>query len=98
MTQSNPNATSRIINIIQTSKKGENHEVRIFKSFTNEEDETMVKLNKVVLELIELIKANKWEDEFNKAIGHAQKSNIPEIADIRISTITSRGSTICSTG
>ena len=51
--------TSRIINIIQTSKKGENHEIRIFKSFTNEEDETMVKWNKVVLELIELIKANK---------------------------------------
>ena len=43
----------------------------------------MVKWNKVVLELIELIKANKWEDEFNKAIGHAQKSNIPEIADIK---------------
>ena len=30
MTKSNPNATSRIINIIQTSKKRENYEIRIF--------------------------------------------------------------------
>jgi phosphatidylserine decarboxylase len=43
----------------------------------------MVEWNKVVLELIELIKANKWEDDFNKAIEHAHRSNIPEIADIR---------------
>jgi phosphatidylserine decarboxylase len=43
----------------------------------------MVKWNKVVLELIELIKAKKWEDDFNKAIEHAHRSNIPEIADIK---------------
>jgi phosphatidylserine decarboxylase precursor len=43
----------------------------------------MVKWNKVVLELIELIKAKKWEDNFNKAIEHAHRSNIPELADIR---------------
>ena len=42
----------------------------------------MVEWNKMVLELIELIKANKWEDDFNKAIGHAHRSNIPEIVDI----------------
>src|ERR1039458_7465354 len=42
----------------------------------------MVKWNKVVLELTELIKANKWEDDFDKAIEHAHRSNIPEIADI----------------
>lgn len=39
--------------------------------------------NKVVLELIELIKANSWEDNFNKAIEHAHRGNIPEIANIR---------------
>jgi len=43
----------------------------------------MVKWDKVVFELIELIKANKWEDDFNKAIEHAHKSNIPEIAEIK---------------
>ena len=43
----------------------------------------MVEWNKVVLELIELIKANKWEDDFSKAIQHAHRSHIPEIADIK---------------
>lgn len=43
----------------------------------------MVIWNKVVLELIELIRANDWEDDFNQAITHAQRSNIAEIADIK---------------
>jgi phosphatidylserine decarboxylase len=47
------------------------------------EDGTMAEWNKVVLELIELIKANNWDDDFNKAIEHAHRSNIPEIADIK---------------
>ncbi|WP_437585908.1 phosphatidylserine decarboxylase [Sorangium sp. So ce1000] len=42
----------------------------------------MAKWHKVVLELVELIEANKWEDDFSKAIAHARKSNIPELADI----------------
>jgi hypothetical protein len=32
----------------------------------------MAEWNKVVRELIELIEANKWEDDCNKAIEHAQ--------------------------
>lgn len=43
----------------------------------------MPEWSKVVLELIELIKANRWEDDFNKAIEHAHRSNIPEMADIK---------------
>ena len=43
----------------------------------------MAKWHKVVLELIELIKANNWEDHFNKATRHAHDSNIPELADIQ---------------
>ena len=43
----------------------------------------MVKRHKVVLELIDLIKAHKWEGAFAKATGHAHRSNIPELADIR---------------
>lgn len=42
----------------------------------------MTKWNPVVLELIELIKANKWEDAFNEAVRNARISNIPEIEDI----------------
>lgn len=43
----------------------------------------MVKRHKVVLELIDLIKAHKWEGAFAKATKHAHMSNIPELADIR---------------
>jgi len=39
--------------------------------------------NKVVAELIELIKKNNWEGDFNTAIAHARRSNIPELADIK---------------
>jgi phosphatidylserine decarboxylase len=43
----------------------------------------MIKLNKVVLELAQLIKANRWEERFRQAIELAHKSNVPEIADIK---------------
>ncbi len=40
------------------------------------------KWNKVVLDLMGLIKANKWEDHFAKAIAHARAKDIPEMSDI----------------
>lgn len=43
----------------------------------------MVKWNAVVLELMELIKANNWEEHFDRAIENARKSRIPEIEDIK---------------
>ena len=43
----------------------------------------MVTWHKIVLELIELIKANHWEDHFTKATRHAHESHIPELADIQ---------------
>lgn len=43
----------------------------------------MAEWHKVVTELIELIEENEWEADFNKAIEHAQKSNIPELEDIQ---------------
>lgn len=43
----------------------------------------MAKMHKVVLELVALIKKNKWEKDFNKAIERARKWNIPEIEDIK---------------
>lgn len=42
----------------------------------------MAEWNKVVLELIELLAANQWEDKIEKATAHAHRSDIPEIADI----------------
>lgn len=41
----------------------------------------MGKWQKVVVELADLIRENHWAGAFNKAIEHAQRSNIPEIAD-----------------
>jgi phosphatidylserine decarboxylase len=43
----------------------------------------MEKRHKVVLELMELIKANKWEAAFAKATARAHKSNVPELSDIK---------------
>lgn len=37
----------------------------------------------VVLELIDLIKANDWTDKFDEAIAVAQKSNIPDLQDVK---------------
>ena len=39
--------------------------------------------HKAVLELADLITANKWEDDFKRATDRARKSHIPELADIR---------------
>ena len=43
----------------------------------------MAKWHAVVFELIELINANKWADDFRKGIDGARKCNIPELADIQ---------------
>lgn len=43
----------------------------------------MVKWHPVVLELIELIKVEKWENDFNEAIARAQTYKIPQLADIK---------------
>jgi len=43
----------------------------------------MAEWHKVVRELVDLIKEKGWEEDFNKAIEHAQKWNIPELADIK---------------
>lgn len=43
----------------------------------------MAKWHKVVAELIDLIKENGWKGDFDKAIQHAQKWNIPELSDIQ---------------
>jgi phosphatidylserine decarboxylase len=40
-------------------------------------------MQKVVLELKEMIERNKWEGKFAEAISHAQKYNIPSIRNIR---------------
>src|SRR5476651_1810414 len=42
-----------------------------------------VKWHQAMLELSALIKANKWEDDFNRATDAARKSRVPELADIR---------------
>jgi hypothetical protein len=39
----------------------------------------MVAWHDVVSDLRELIAANRWESAFKQAIGHARKSNIPEL-------------------
>ena len=39
--------------------------------------------HRVVLELIDLISANKWEDKFNEAIANAQKKSVPQIKQIK---------------
>jgi phosphatidylserine decarboxylase len=43
----------------------------------------MTHWNKAVLELMALIKEHHWEDDFQRAIDHARKSNIPDIEDIK---------------
>lgn len=48
-----------------------------------EKDKEMEKMHKVVLELIALIKKNKWEAKFNQAIANAQKKNIPQLRNIK---------------
>lgn len=36
----------------------------------------------IVIELVDLIRQNGWEDEFKRAILHARKYNIPQLEDI----------------
>jgi len=43
----------------------------------------MQKFHAVVQELVDLIKANHWEEAFHAAIERAQKANIPDLADIK---------------
>ncbi|MBF0502911.1 MAG: phosphatidylserine decarboxylase [Candidatus Riflebacteria bacterium] len=43
----------------------------------------MRQMHKVVRELIELIKANNWENKFSEAIANAQKKNVPQIRQIK---------------
>lgn len=42
----------------------------------------MTKKHPVVMELVELIQQNGWEDDFQKAIARARKYNIPQLDDI----------------